>query len=62
MPESQQQKVTKSFSLEPVHVATIIQVAKDNGNSSESAALRHIIDEWAQMSADSARSIRQPAS
>jgi len=50
MPEPQQ-KVTKSFSLEPVHIATIIQVAKDNGNSSESAALRHIIEDWSRMTA-----------
>jgi len=56
MPETQQ-KVTKSFSLEPVHIATIIQVAKDNGNSSESAALRHIIDEYVQMSADKVRQL-----
>jgi len=50
MPQTQQKK-TKSYSLEPTHIATIIQVAKDNGNCSESAALRHIVDEFVRLRA-----------
>ena len=41
-----QNYVTKAYSLEPVHEATIKQVAKDHGESSDSAALRFIIDRF----------------
>lgn len=43
------EKVTKSFTLLPMHVAIIAQVAKDNGQSSDSAALRFILDEWVEL-------------
>ena len=41
-----QNYVTKAYSIEPVHEATIKQVAKDHGESSDSAALRFIIDRF----------------
>ena len=41
-------KVTKAYSLAPVHIATIKATAKDNGDSSDSAALRHILDNHCQ--------------
>ena len=41
-----QNYVTKAYSIEPVHEATIKQVAKDYGESSDSAALRFIIDRF----------------
>jgi hypothetical protein len=37
-------KITKAYTLTPVHIATIKATAKDNGDSSDSAALRHILD------------------
>lgn len=40
--------ITKAFILSPKHVAVIHQVAKDNGTSSYSAALRHIIEKFAE--------------
>lgn len=36
----------RSFMLYPSQTATILQLAKDQGYSSQSAALRRIIDEW----------------
>jgi len=41
----------KTYMVEPVQDAIVKATAKDNGNSSESAALRSIIDEWARMKA-----------
>lgn len=38
--------VRTTFNVEEKHIATIKQVAKDNGRSSDSAALRYIIDDW----------------
>jgi hypothetical protein len=38
--------ITRAFTLWPDHVAVIHQVAKDNGQSSYSAALRHIIEKF----------------
>jgi len=46
-----QTKITKSYSLESQHIATIAQVGKDNGNSGDSAALRFIIDEYVRFRA-----------
>ena len=43
-----QNYITKAYSIEPVHVATIAQVAKDHGESSDSAALRFIIDKFVE--------------
>ena len=43
-----QNYITKAYSIEPVHEATIKQVAKDHGQSSDSAALRHIIDRFVE--------------
>jgi len=40
---------TKSYILEDHHIATIKGIAKDHGITSESAALRFIIDEWAEL-------------
>ena len=42
------QTVTKAYTLYPIHISVISQVAKDNGQSSASAALRYIIDAWAR--------------
>jgi len=44
-------KITKSYSLEPQHIATIAQVGKDNGNCGDSAALRFIVDEFVRLRA-----------
>lgn len=41
-----EQKVNKTFSIYPTHIAVIMQVAKDHGYSSLSAALRFIITDW----------------
>lgn len=41
-------KITKAYTLTPVHIATIKATAKDNGDSSDSAALRHILDNHCQ--------------
>jgi len=46
--------VRRSYLLAPVQDATIKSVAKDNGSSSESAALRFIIEDWARMKAEAA--------
>jgi len=46
--------VRRSYLLEPIQDATIKSVAKDNGSSSESAALRFIIEDWARMKAEAA--------
>lgn len=51
-----EKSITKCFTLYPPHIATIQQEAKDNGQSSDSAALRLILDEWAVLKA-----ARQPA-
>lgn len=40
--------ITKTYNVEPVHEATIKQVAKDHGSGSESAALRFIIDKFVE--------------
>jgi hypothetical protein len=42
-------RITKTYTLLPNHVATIARVAKNNGNSSASAALRFIIEEYARL-------------
>lgn len=39
-------KQTKCFELEQEHIDIVEQVAKENGDSSASAALRFIIDDW----------------
>lgn len=44
-------KITTSFTLEERHIALIAQVGKDNGNSSNSAALRFILDQYVHLSA-----------
>ena len=52
----------KAYNLEPHHIATINQVAKDNGESSRSAALRFIIDEWARLNRTSTlQVVKEPA-
>ena len=43
-----QNYIVKAYSLEPVHIATVKQVAKDHGESGESAALRFIIDRFVE--------------
>ena len=43
-----QNYITKAYSIEPVHAATITQVAKDHGQSGDSAALRYIIDKFVE--------------
>ena len=54
-------KQTKCYRLEAHQVAAIQQLAKDNGESSESAALRFIIDDWVRrISAE--RNLAPPAS
>jgi hypothetical protein len=40
---------TKSFTLGPQHIATIEQVAKDHGDTTVSAAMRYIIDEYVRL-------------
>jgi len=46
--------VRRSYLLDPVQDATIKSVAKENGSSSESAALRFIVEDWARMKAEAA--------
>ena len=46
-----QTKITKSYSLESQHIATIAQIGKDNGNCGDSAALRYIVDEFVRLRA-----------
>jgi len=41
-----QNYITKAYSLEPKQIATVKQIAKDHGESGESAALRFIIDKF----------------
>ena len=43
---SNKRMVTKAYTIFPNQVAVIKQTAKDNGQSSDSAALRFIIDDW----------------
>lgn len=38
----------RSFMLYPSQQAVILQLAKDQGYSSQSSALRRIIDEWVE--------------
>lgn len=42
-------KQTKCYRLEAHQVAAVQQLAKDNGESSESAAIRFIIDDWVRL-------------
>jgi len=42
-------KVIKSFSILQEHADIISQIAKENGDSSESAALRYIINEYVRL-------------
>jgi len=44
----EQPTITKAFTLLPNHIAVIRQIAKDNGQSSYSAALRHIIEKFVE--------------
>jgi len=41
----------RSFMLYPSQQAVILQLAKDQGYSSQSSALRRIIDEWVELKA-----------
>jgi len=43
-----QNYIVKAYSLESVHIATVKQIAKDHGESGESAALRFIIDKFVE--------------
>ncbi len=53
-----EQMITKAYTILPVHIATIKQVAKDNGQSSDSAALRFIIDDWVERCREQAQDDR----
>ena len=44
----------KTYMVGPVHDAIVKSAAKDNGNSSESAAVRFIIEDWERMRAEAA--------
>lgn len=44
-----QKVITKAYTLFPPHIAFIAQVARNLGQSSDSAALRFIIEEYAQI-------------
>ena len=53
--------IIKSYTLTPGQIATIDQVAKDNGELSSSAALRFIISEWVRMQRPTPQPIQEPA-
>ena len=42
------QQINKTYRIERVHEAVVKQVAKDHGETSESAALRYIIDKYVE--------------
>ena len=59
---TQERETTKRkvYRLYPHQVAAIKQTAKDNGQCSDSAALRFIIDDWARrIAAESGLVLRQ---
>ena len=42
------EQINKTYTIQRVHEAVIKQVAKDHGATSESAALRYIIDKYVE--------------
>ena len=44
----------KTYMVGPIQDVIVKSAAKDNGSSSESAALRFIIEDWARMKAEAA--------
>jgi len=53
--------VTKCYTILPKHIAIVTRVAQENGNSSDSAALRFIIEEYDRLTTTTQTDSSPPA-